>query len=113
MSLTLRVLCVIGAAITFFGIARQVKKSKIKIEDSLFWLLLSGSLVFIALFPAVPRFLARLTGFQTTSNFIIVAVIAILLIKEFHNTTEISMLKHRVTELAQEDALRDHEKRNA
>lgn len=113
MTITPKLLCALGAAITFLGMARQIKKSKIKIEDSIFWVLFSGSLLFIAVFPSVPRFLAQITGFQATSNFVMVAVIAILLVKEFHNTSEISMLKHRVTELAQEAALRNNEEDEA
>lgn len=105
MSLTLRILCVAGAALTFVGITQQVKKSKIKIEDSLFWVLLSGLLLLIAVFPQVAHFFSHLFGFQATSNFIFLAVIAILLVKEFGNTMQLSQLKHRVNELAQEVAL--------
>lgn len=105
MSLTLRIICVVGAALTFLGITQQVRKSKIKIEDSLFWVLLSGLLLLIAVFPQVAHFFSRLFGFQATSNFIFLAVIAILLVKEFNNTMQLSQLKHRVNELAQEVAL--------
>ena len=108
MSLTLRVLCVVGAAITFFGIAQQVKKSRIKIEDSIFWVLLSGLLVIIAVFPRIAFFFSHLFGFQAASNFVFCALIAILLVKEFHNTTQISQLKHQITELAQEIALHSY-----
>ena len=108
MTITLRLLCVIGAAITFFSMARQIKKSKIKIEDSIFWVLLAGLLLLVALVPEIASLTARLLGFQATSNFVFCALIAILLMKEFHNTMQISLLKHRVTELAQEMALKEH-----
>ena len=109
MSLTLRILCVAGAALTFYGITRQIKKSKIKIEDSLFWVLLTGMLLLIAIFPEVAFFFSRMLGFQATSNFVFLAVIGLLLIKEFSNTMQLSQLKHRVNELAQEIALYEHE----
>lgn len=105
MTITLRVLCVVGAAITFLGMAQQIRKSRIKIEDSLFWVLLSGLLLLIALVPRIASFFSNLFGFMATSNFIFCALIAILLVKEFHNTMQISQLKHKVTELAQESAL--------
>lgn len=107
MSLTLRILCVVGAAVMLLGIVSQIRKAKIKIDDSIFWVLLSGALLLIAVFPSIAQFLAHLLGFQATSNFVFLSVIAVLLIKEFQNTTQISMLKHRVTELAQELALSD------
>ncbi len=111
MTITLRLLCVVGAAITFLGMARQIKKGKIKIEDSIFWVLLSGLLLLIAIVPDIASFAAHLLGFQATSNFVFCTLIAILLVKEFHNTMQISMLKHKVTELAQEEALERHERR--
>lgn len=110
MTVTLRFLCVIGAAITFFGMAQQIKKSKIKIEDSIFWVLLSGLLLLIALVPNIASFFSHLFGFMATSNFVFCGLIAILLMKEFHNTMQISQLKHKVTELAQEDALERNER---
>ncbi len=105
MSITLRVICVVCSAVTFLGMAQQIKKSKIKIEDSIFWVLLSGLLLLIALLPGIASFFSHLFGFMATSNFVFCGLIAILLVKEFHNTMQISMLKHKVTELAQEDAL--------
>ena len=105
MSITLRLLCIVGSAITFFGMARQIKKAKIKIEDSIFWVLLSGLLLLIALVPEIASFFSHLFGFMATSNFVFCGLIASLLVKEFHNTMPISQFKHKVTELAQEDAL--------
>ncbi len=111
MSITLRALCIIGAAVVFIGIARRIKSSKIRIDDSIFWILLSGLLVLIAIFPGIAHFFSNLFGFQSTSNFIFLVVIAVLVIKEFSNTMQISMLKHRVNELAQEEALSENKKK--
>ena len=105
MSLTLRILCVVGSALTFFGIAKQIKSAKIKIEDSLFWVLFSGLLLLIAVFPQIAFTISRLLGFMAASNFVFLAVIAALLFKEFRNTAQISRLKHHLNELAQEQAL--------
>ncbi len=110
MTPTLRILCVICSALTFSGMAQQIKKSRIKIEDSIFWVLLSALLLFIAIFPDVASFLAHMLGFQATSNFVFCGLIAILLVKEFHHTMRISQLKHKVNELAQKEALDDYER---
>lgn len=107
MSVTLRVLCVLGAAITFACIASQIRRAKIRIEDSIFWILFSGLLLLIAIFPGIAFFFSRLLGFQATSNFVFLVVIAVLLVKEFTNTMQISMLRHRINELAQDRALKD------
>ncbi len=109
MSVTLRILCVLGSAITFAVIAKRIKKAKVRIDDSLFWIVFSFGLLVIAIFPDIPRFLATLFGFQATSNFVFLAVIMLLLLREFSNTMKISMLNERLNELAQEQALQAKE----
>lgn len=102
---SLRLFCLLGAAFTLFGIANHVRRMKIKIEDSIFWVLLSGLLLFIAIFPQIAYFFSGILGFQSMSNFIFVAIIGVLLLKEFSNTMQISQLRHRVNELVQEHGL--------
>ena len=105
MSLMLRVLCIVGAAITFLFIANNVRKKRVQIEDSLFWILLASALLIVAIFPWIATSLSQLLGFLAPSNFVFTVVIAILLAKLFSLTTEVSSLKHRVNELAQEEGL--------
>ena len=109
MSPTLRALCVIGSAITFWLIARRIKKASVRIDDSIFWIVFSFTLLIIAIFPNIPSFLARLFGFQATSNFVFLVVITILLMREFTNTLKISKLNSRLDELIEEHALQAKE----
>jgi hypothetical protein len=101
----LRLFCLLGAAVTAYGVANSVRKMKIKIEDSIFWILLTAFLLLVAIFPQVAYFLSDLLGFQSMSNFLFVVTIGILLLKEFSNTMQISQLRHKVNELSQEAAL--------
>jgi len=105
MSIMLRALCVVGAAITFFIVARRVHKARVRLDDAIFWILLSFGLLVIAVFPQIPYALAAFFGFQATSNFVFCAVIVLLLLREFHNTLKISALSSRLDELVQEQAL--------
>lgn len=105
MSLAIRILCVVGAIATFAFITTSIRAKKVQIEDSLFWILLSAALVVIAVFPRIATGLSRLLGFQAPSNFVFVVVIAILLAKLFSLSTEVSSLRYRLNELAQEEAL--------
>ena len=104
-------MCVVGALATFFFIAGNVRRKKVQIEDSLFWILLSLSLVLVAVFPKIATSLAYLLGFQAPSNFVFVVVIAILLAKLFTLSTEVSSLRYRLNELAQEAALMAQDKK--
>lgn len=106
MSVSLRVLCIVGAVVTFAIVTRSIRRSRMRMEDAIFWVALSVGLVIVALFPSIATALSRLLGFQAPSNFVFVAVIAILLIKLFTLSMEVSALKCHVTELAQELALR-------
>lgn len=105
MSIILRILLIIGAVGLMAVVLRSIKKSRIQIEDSLFWVSFVGIVVIIALVPAVMIFFARILGFVSTSNFVFLCVVGILLIKVFTSSVEISRLKFRLNQLAQEMAL--------
>lgn len=109
MSVTLRTLCVVGSSLTFWIIARRIKKASVSIDDSIFWIVFSFTLLVVALFPNVPQFFANLFGFQATSNFVFLAVITILLMREFTNSLKISQLNARLNELIEEQALQAKE----
>ena len=69
----------------------------------------------MTLFPYTTLFrsafvLSDLFGFQSPSNFVFLAIVAILLIKEFTASVEIAKLKSKVTYLVQEIALMEDER---
>lgn len=105
LPLSLRALLVIGALLALAVVGRQVKKDKIMIEDAVFWVVVSAILVLLALFPGIAITLAYRLGFMSASNFVYLAIIVLLLWKVFTNSAEISRLKAKVNELAQEMAL--------
>ena len=105
MSLALRLVLMVGAIITFVLIAQQVRKRRIQVEDAIFWVVLSGVLLLLAFFPGIAYFFANLFGFQAASNFVFCALIAILIVREFSSSAEISRLKHKVNQLVEEIAL--------
>lgn len=108
MPVSLRVLLLVGAVLTFFMVCKRIRKKKILMQDAIYWVLLSALLVLSAAFPGVFIWLAGMLGFISPSNFVFLVIIALLLVKIFSNSTDISMLKHKIEELAQEDALREH-----
>ncbi|MBO7674305.1 MAG: DUF2304 domain-containing protein [Atopobiaceae bacterium] len=109
MSLMLRILCVSGSLVTLLFITSNIRRRKVQIEDSIFWVLLAVALLVVAVFPGIASVASQLLGFQAPSNFVFVVVIAILLAKLFSLSTEVSSLKHRLNELAQEEALLSQE----
>ncbi len=112
MSFILRVMLIVGALIAFGFIADRIHNSKILMGDAIYWVLLSLLLIMFALFPGVAIFFSNLLGFMSPSNFVFVLVFVLLMAKMFANSSEISMLKYRVNELAQENALLEKELRD-
>ncbi len=107
MSLPLRISVLVGSFLILFFIMKKIRKSQIKIADSVFWMLFAFALTLFALFPSLADALASLFGFVATSNFVLTFVVGIILIKEFNNAREISQLNHKVETLVQEMALAD------
>ena len=110
MSINYRIVLVLGAIIVFIFVLRKLKKTEMSIANSVFWLLFAAALVVAAVFPSVVFFFSNLLGIESPSNFIFLCVIAFLFIRCFTLTVEVSNLKERLDVLAQEVALRDHER---
>lgn len=113
LPLYLRALLIVGALLSLFMVWHQIKKNKILVEDSVFWIVTALILVVIAAFPDIAINLAYGLGFMSASNFVYLVVIALLLWKVFTNSSEISRLKAKVNELAQEVALAHMNERNS
>lgn len=101
----LRALLVLGAIAALYVVGKQVKKQKILVEDAVFWVVVAVVFVVIAVFPDIAINLAYALGFMSASNFVYLVIIALLLWKAFTNSAEISRLRTKVNELAQEIAL--------
>lgn len=103
-------LLIFGAVATLIFVGVNIRKSQIKTSDAVFWFVFVACLLILALFPQIAFVLSDLFGFQSPSNFVFLAIVAILLIKEFTASVEIAKLKSKVTYLVQEIALMEDER---
>lgn len=101
----LRILLALCAVLALVAVCNRIKKSKVMVEDSIFWVVCAFILVLLAIFPDAAVDLARDLGFMSAANFVYLVVIALLIWKVFTNSLEISRLKNKINELAQEEAL--------
>ena len=115
MSLTLRILLVIAAIALAAFMLRSVRKSKMRIEDTISWTLLTLVILILALFPQISDALANLTGIQSTQNFIFLFFIAVIFLKSYHSSRTVSELQTNVRELSEQIALDrlDHYERSS
>ena len=115
MSLGIRILLLICALALVVFVLRSIKKAKMRIEDSLFWFVLSALILILAIFPGIAYWCARLLGFQAPINFVFVAAIAVLLVKCFTTSVHASQLETKLKELTQQIAISqtDHDEAEA
>ena len=105
MPFALRIVLVVGAVGLLAFVLYNIRKSKLRIEDSLFWFILSALILVIAVFPGVVSACSRLLMFQAPVNFVFLAFIAVLLVKCFTMSIRISQLQTKLEELTQRIAL--------
>ena len=111
MTLVLRILLLIGALFAMGIVINSVRKSKIRISDSVYWVVSAGILVLFALIPQLAYFFSSLFGFMSPANFVLLLVIVMILIRLFHQSCAISKLTYKVEQLSAELALRDKDAR--
>lgn len=100
-----RIILILTSLFTATLILRRIRKSKARIEDSVFWILLSGIILLISLFPSVADTVTSALGIHLTTNFLFTFFIFLLLMKLFSLSMEVSQLKSKVEKLTQEAAL--------
>ncbi len=105
MNATLRIVLIAGALVVLVFVVRKIRRAQFDTQDSLFWLLLSLGLLLLSIFPGVSYFLSGLLGIQSPSNFIFLAIIALLLVREFTLQAQLTQIRRKVTSLVQEVAL--------
>lgn len=110
MSIYLRIILVVISMLSMFNILKRVRKSKLQIEYSIFWIVFSILLILVAIFPQPMFTLAQILGIQSPANMVFLFVIFILLIKLFNMTIEVSQLQYKQQELVQKIALDENKK---
>ena len=111
MTLLFRIILLAVCLFTYFFLHHSIKKERMRIEESIFWLILSLLLLFFSIFPGIPDILARLLGIYSTANFLFLFVIFILLLRLFYVNAALGKLEERVKTLVQNEALRDRRER--
>ena len=117
MSVLLRSVLVIASVLTTLLIMRKIRKGKMMIEDSLFWIGFSCMLVLFSLFPQIVFKMSELVGTQSPSNFIFLFIIFVLIVRMFQMSMKISQLeakfKDLVARMAIDENIRNEKEQNA
>lgn len=107
MTTSLRVILICVSLLVVIYVLRRIRKAKLKIEYSLFWIVFSILLLVLSIFPGIATTFAMLCGIQSAVNFIFLFMIFIVLLHSFYLTFKVSHLENMVQNLTQEIAVRD------
>ncbi len=111
MSITLRILLIICSVISFILCIKKIKKSELKIENSVIWLLGSILLILMSIFSGAVSWVSSALGFEAPVNFVFLCVIGFLLIEVFLDNIRISKLYEKVKDLNHYIALKENEEK--
>ena len=114
MSTALRIILFISAIVVAVFMLRNVKRSKMRIEDTIFWVVLTGIVLILGIFPQIVGFFANVLGIASEQNFVFLFFIFVLLMNGYFTSRANSELETKVKELTQQIALDrlDHYERN-
>ncbi|MFR5692780.1 MAG: DUF2304 domain-containing protein [Lachnospiraceae bacterium] len=105
MSGVLRVLMILGAVFLMAFMLKRIRYAKMKIEYTVFWIMFSGILVLMGIFPQLFYWISKLLGFQAPINMIYLVIIFVLIVKLFLTSIQISQLENKVDSLTQQVAI--------
>jgi Uncharacterized conserved protein len=111
MSIALRVILVVVSIVTALYVLIRIRKSKAKIEDSIFWIMMAIVLVIFSVFPFIVEWAAHVIGIMSPVNFVFLTIIFILLIKLFFTSLRLSQVEDRLQTLVQIIAIEDYFKK--
>lgn len=107
MSVVLRVVLIAISLISCAFVIRKIRKAQMRIDDTIFWLIMAVGTLILGVFPQIGFFCANLLDFQSPVNFVFLVFIFILLFKVFILTVQISQLQEKVKNLAQSIAIKE------
>ncbi len=110
MSNLFRLMLISFSLITLFHIISKVKKSKMQIEDTVFWVLFSLSFLVISIFPTIVFYFANLLSLEDPTNLLYLGIIFILIVNQFRMQQKLSGLKDQVKTIIQNRAIEENKK---
>ena len=110
MTITLRIVLTIGSLISFILCITKIKQSKLKVENSVIWMIGSILLIIMSIFANAVEWIANKLGFMAPVNFVFLVIIGFLLIQTFIDNIRISTLNEKIKDLNHYIALKEKER---
>ena len=107
MSITLRIILIICSIISFSLCITKIKQSKLKMENSVVWMIGSILLILMSIFSNAVEWISEKLGFMAPVNFVFLVLIGFLLIQTFISNIKIAMLNEKIKDLNHYIALKE------
>ena len=112
MSITLRIILIVCSVFTFIFAINRIKQSKLKIEDSIIWIIGTIVLILMSIFSGLVEWISIKLGFMSPVNFVFIVVIFFLLVVAFNYSIKMSILNEKIKNLNHYIALKEYEDKN-
>lgn len=110
MTLALRVILIVVSLLTLVFIAKKIRNSKVKLEDSIFWICFAALIFLLSLFPQVFYAISTAVGTYAPVNFVFLFFIFVLLVQSFNLSMRVSQADTKIKELTQQLAIEKFER---
>jgi hypothetical protein len=110
MPVVLRVILFVSSLLSFLFVVRSLRKAKVQIYDTTFWIILSALFVVLSIFPQIAIGLAELIGIQSPINLVFLIIIFFLLGHCFIQSLRFSSLEDRFNRLVSDEALKENDR---
>ncbi len=107
MTFTLRIVLIIGSLISFILCITKIKQSKLKVENSVIWMIGNILLIIMSIFSNAVEWISDKLGFMAPVNFVFLIIIGFLLIQTFIDNIRISALNEKIKDLNHYIALKE------
>lgn len=113
MTTGMRIFLIAGSLLSSIYVLYKIRKSRMKTENSIFWIFFSFILVLLGVFPGIADWFAGLLGVQSTVNLVFLVIIFLLVIKIFLQDQKAAKTESRIVHLIQTYAIdRKEDKEN-
>lgn len=107
----LRIFLIAMSVISLLYVIWRIRHSKMQIEYALFWIIFAFLLIILSVFPQIVYWVTDKMGMISPANVVYLFIIAVLMMKTFMLTIELSSLETKFKDLAQQVGI--YEKRHA
>ena len=112
MTITLRIILIICSLIAFLLCITKIKQAKLKVENSVIWMIGSIILILMSIFSDAVEWISNKLGFMAPVNFVFLVIIGFLLIQLFIDNIRISQLNEKIKDLNHYIALEEKNREN-